>query len=128
MTSFFWSHPTGPPRTLMSVEMVTRAVSPPAGSTVNVVTTSPAASLSTSTRPGSGSVIAARTSRIEKLEGERPRPQVLLLIEWPSREAALAFYESDEYRPYRQRRLAGARNELALVPGEDVTGTARMGD
>ena len=70
----------------------------------------------------------ARTSRIEKLEGERPEPQILLLIEWPSREAALAFYESDEYRPYRQRRLAGAKNELALVSGEDVTGTARIAD
>jgi uncharacterized protein (DUF1330 family) len=70
----------------------------------------------------------ARTSRAVKLEGDRPAPHVILLIEWPSREAALAFYESDEYRPYRERRIAGALNEFVLVPGEDVTGAARIAD
>lgn len=68
----------------------------------------------------------ARTNRVEKLEGERPPPQVALLIEWPSREAAMAFYESEEYRPYRESRVAGAINEFALVAGEDVTGAARI--
>ena len=68
----------------------------------------------------------ARTPRIEQLEGERRAPQVALLIEWPSREAALAFYESEQYRPHRERRLAGARNELLLVAGEDVNGVARI--
>lgn len=68
----------------------------------------------------------ARTSRVEKLEGERRAPRVCLIVEWPSREAAMAFYECDEYRPFRDRRLAGARNELALVAGEDVTGAASI--
>lgn len=68
----------------------------------------------------------ARTSQIEKLEGARPAPQVVLVVEWPSREAAVAFYESEAYRPHRERRLAGARNELVLVAGEDMTGAARM--
>ena len=68
----------------------------------------------------------ARTRSVEKLEGERPPPQVFLIIEWPSREAAMAFYESEEYRPYRESRRAGAINEFALVPGEDVTGAARI--
>ncbi len=68
----------------------------------------------------------ARTPRIERLEGEAAAPQFVLLIEWPSREAALAFYESEQYRPYRERRLAGARNEMLLVAGEDVNGVARM--
>ena len=39
----------------------------------------------------------ARTSRIEKLEGERKVPQIFLIIEWPSQDAAKAFYECDEY-------------------------------
>src|ERR1051325_5541824 len=64
----------------------------------------------------------ARTSNVEKLEGERMAPQILLIIEWPSRDAALAFYQSDEYAPYRQSRLDGAGNELLLVAGEDITG------
>jgi uncharacterized protein (DUF1330 family) len=68
----------------------------------------------------------ARTPRIEKLEGTRTPPQVFLIIEWPSREAAMAFYESEEYRPYRLAREAGARNEFVLVAGEDVNGVARV--
>jgi uncharacterized protein (DUF1330 family) len=70
----------------------------------------------------------ARTSNIEKIEGERKAPQVFLIIEWPSRDAASAFYESDEYRPYRQSRLEGARNELLLVAGEDIARTAKIAD
>ena len=69
----------------------------------------------------------ARTASAERLEGERPAPHVFLLIEWPSREAAMAFYESDEYRPYRESRQAGTINQFFLVPGEDVTGAARVG-
>jgi uncharacterized protein (DUF1330 family) len=68
----------------------------------------------------------ARTSKLEKIEGERPRPQIALVIEWPSREAAVAFYESAEYRPYRESRLAGATNRFLLVAGEDMTGAARV--
>jgi len=67
----------------------------------------------------------ARTSNVETLEGQRRTPPLVVLIEWPSREAARAFYESEEYRPYRERRLAGARNEFVLVAGEDMTGTAQ---
>jgi uncharacterized protein (DUF1330 family) len=70
----------------------------------------------------------ARTSRIEKLEGERKAPQIFLIIEWPSKEVAQAFYECNEYRPYRQNRLEGARNEFLLVAGEDMTNTAQIGD
>lgn len=70
----------------------------------------------------------ARTPNIEKLEGQRPSPQIFLLLEWPSRDAAMAFYESDEYKPYLQSRLDGASNELLLVAGEDITRTARIAD
>jgi len=70
----------------------------------------------------------ARTSRIEKLEGQRKAPQIFLIIEWPSKEVATAFYESDEYRPYLQSRLEGATNEFLLVAGDDMTKTAQMAD
>lgn len=68
----------------------------------------------------------ARTSHIDKLEGERKAPQLVVIIEWPSKDVADAFYKSDEYRPYLQSRLRGARNELLLVAGEDITKTARV--
>lgn len=70
----------------------------------------------------------ARTSNVEKIEGERKAPQVFLIIEWPSRDAAVAFYESDEYRPYRQSRIKGARNEFVLVAGEDIAKAAQIDD
>ena len=75
-----------------------------------------------------GGRFLARTVNAEKLEGEREKAQVYLLIEWPSNEAAVEFYESEEYRPYLEARVAGARNELVLVPGEDITGLASMSD
>ena len=68
----------------------------------------------------------ARTARVERLEGERKPPQVFLIIEWPSKESAEAFYESEEYRPYRESRIAGARNEFLLVAGEDMAKTAQI--
>jgi len=70
----------------------------------------------------------ARTSNIEKLEGERKAPQLVVILEWPSRESAVAFYESDDYKPYRQSRLTGARNEFVLIAGEDVAKVARITD
>lgn len=70
----------------------------------------------------------ARTSKIEKLEGERKVPQIFLIIEWPSKDVAKAFYESDEYRPYLRSRIEGATNQFLLVAGEDMTKTAQMAD
>ena len=66
----------------------------------------------------------ARTTNIERLEGLRANPQVYLIIEWPSKEAARAFYESEEYRPYLRSRLAGSKGELVLIAGEDVNKVA----
>lgn len=68
----------------------------------------------------------ARTSKLERVEGERKTPQVFLIIEWPSKEAAEDFYESENYRPYRESRIAGAKNEFLLVAGEDMTNTAQI--
>jgi hypothetical protein len=45
---------------------------------------------------------------------------------WPSKRAADELYESEEYRPHREARRAGARNEFLLVSGEDVNGVARI--
>ncbi|HWX74089.1 MAG TPA: DUF1330 domain-containing protein [Solirubrobacteraceae bacterium] len=68
----------------------------------------------------------ARTGQVERIEGEGAPPQTLLLIEWPSKEAAEDFYASEEYRPYRERRRGGARNDFLLAAGEDLAGVARI--
>jgi uncharacterized protein (DUF1330 family) len=70
----------------------------------------------------------ARTPKAEKVEGERKLSGIVVIVEWPSKEAATAFYESEEYRPYRQKRLSGAKNEFVLVAGEDVTKTANLSE
>lgn len=70
----------------------------------------------------------ARTPNVERIEGQRKVLPLFLILEWPSKEEALEFYESEEYRPYREKRIAGARNEFLLVAGEDVTKTARVPD
>ena len=70
----------------------------------------------------------ARTSSLEKIEGERALPQILVILEWPSKESAVAFYESEEYRPYRQRRIDGAKNEFLLIAGEDISKLANIAD
>ena len=74
----------------------------------------------------SGGRYLARTTQLQRLEGERPPPQLLLIIEWPSKEAALAFYDSKEYRPFRDSRRAGSAGEFLLVAGEDVNRIAQM--
>jgi uncharacterized protein (DUF1330 family) len=75
-----------------------------------------------------GGRFLARTPNVEKIEGERKAAQIFMIIEWPSKEAAEAFYESDEYRPYRQSRMEGARTEFVLVPGEDIARAAKIDD
>ena len=68
----------------------------------------------------------ARTPKVERIEGERRPLQMCVILEWPSKEAAVSFYESEAYRPYRQNRLSGAKNEFLLEAGEDVTNTAHI--
>ena len=68
----------------------------------------------------------ARTNNMERLEGHRANPHVFLIIEWPSEEAAKAFYESEEYRPYLRSRLAGSNGEFVLVAGEDINKAANI--
>jgi uncharacterized protein (DUF1330 family) len=70
----------------------------------------------------------ARTNAFEKLEGDREPPQMVVLIEWPDEESAIDFYESEEYRSYRERRRAGSRGEFLLVAGADVNEVARIAE
>lgn len=70
----------------------------------------------------------ARTAQVEKIEGEGDTPLFMLVMEWPSREAAIDFYESAAYRPYRTARQGGSTSNFFLVAGEDVAQIARLSD
>jgi len=65
----------------------------------------------------------ARTPKIEKIEGEREVPQIFVIIEFPSKDAATSFYSSAEYQPYLTQRQEGGTTELVLVAGEDIATT-----
>lgn len=67
-----------------------------------------------------GGQYLARTMTMEKVEGSRELPTVFVVIEWPSKEAAMAFYEDPEYQPHLQARLAGSHSEFALIAGDDI--------
>ena len=66
----------------------------------------------------------ARTPKLERLEGDRPAPQLIVVLELPSREAAIALYESADYAPYREARQAGSTGSMFLVAGEDMASAA----
>ena len=67
-----------------------------------------------------GGKYLARTPKIEKVEGDRKAPQLFVILEFPSREAAMSFYGSAAYQPYLRARLQGASTDLTLVAGEDI--------
>jgi uncharacterized protein (DUF1330 family) len=61
----------------------------------------------------------ARTASHTKLEGDVASPGLMVLLEWPSKQSAEAFYADPSYQPHLQARLAGASNMMWLVEGKD---------
>jgi uncharacterized protein (DUF1330 family) len=59
-----------------------------------------------------------RGGEVETLEGHLGLKR-LIVLEFPSVEAARAFYDSPEYQPVKQIRLQSAESEVALVGGYD---------
>ena len=46
-------------------------------------------------------------------------PKRMAIVEFPTAEAALSFYNSADYRAAREKRLDAARFNMILVPGAD---------
>lgn len=53
----------------------------------------------------------------EKVEGERPAPDALVIIEFPSLEAARAWHGDPDYQPLMELRRGGSDSEALLVDG-----------
>ncbi len=51
------------------------------------------------------------------VENNGAAPHVVVVIEFPDKAAAQAFYTSAEYQPWLQARTAGANTELILTDG-----------
>jgi uncharacterized protein (DUF1330 family) len=58
-----------------------------------------------------------RNTELDMVESVGEPPTVVVVIEFPSKEAAQAFYTSAEYGPYLKARQAGASTELILTEG-----------
>ena len=59
-----------------------------------------------------GKVLAGAGSVMERLEGQRALPSVMILLEFPSLEQAKAWYNDPEYAPMIHLRQTGAEAEI----------------
>ena len=67
-----------------------------------------------------GGKVLSRSIEMENIEGERPLPTNVILIEFPSRQSALSFFDDPDYQPLRLLRQAGSNSEFILFPAEDL--------
>ena len=66
-----------------------------------------------------GGKYLARTANHERLEGQGEAPALRIVIQWPSKEAALGFMADPEYVPHLQARTAGSVSNHYLIEGKD---------
>ncbi|KIC11602.1 hypothetical protein RA19_06085 [Leisingera sp. ANG-M1] len=69
-----------------------------------------------------GGTYLARTSSHEQLEGAAQPAALRIVIEWPSREAAIGFMNDAEYTPHLNARSKGSESFHFLVEGKDELG------
>lgn len=67
-----------------------------------------------------GGKYLARTINFERLEGSGEDPAAFVAIEWPNKEAGVAFMNDPEYKPFLEARLAGSHSHHFLVEGQDA--------
>ncbi|WP_283132123.1 DUF1330 domain-containing protein [Enterovibrio norvegicus] len=66
-----------------------------------------------------GGKYLARTSSHERLEGEGENAALRIVIEWPSRQAAVDFMNDSEYVPLLAKRTAGSVSNHFLIEAKD---------
>lgn len=66
-----------------------------------------------------GGKYVARTAKHEQVEGEPQEAALRIIIEWPSKENALAFMNDPEYAPHLKARTEGSINHHYLVEAKD---------
>lgn len=61
----------------------------------------------------------ARTAAHEQVEGTEDPAALRIILEWPSRAAALAFMNDPEYVPHLEARTNGSKSFHYLIEGKD---------
>ncbi|MEM7750559.1 MAG: DUF1330 domain-containing protein [Pseudomonadota bacterium] len=66
-----------------------------------------------------GGKYLARTATHEQLEGDKQDAALRIIIQWPSKEAAIAFMNDPEYVPHLKARTEGSVSFHFLVEAKD---------
>ncbi len=66
-----------------------------------------------------GGEYLARTVSHEQLEGEGEAVALRIILQWPSKNAAIAFMQDPEYVPLLKARTAGSVSQHFLIEGKD---------
>ena len=66
-----------------------------------------------------GGKYLARTATHERVEGEGDEVGLRIIIEWPSKEAAVSFMNDPEYVPHLKARTAGSISHHFLIDAKD---------
>lgn len=66
-----------------------------------------------------GGKYLARTANHEQIEGDAHDAALRILIEWPSKQAALDFMKDPGYTPHLKGRTAGSVSHHYLIEGKD---------
>ena len=61
----------------------------------------------------------ARTSSHEQVEGADQPTALRIILEWPSKEAAMNFMNDPEYKPHLAARTAGSESHHFVIEGKD---------
>ncbi len=69
-----------------------------------------------------GGKYLARTSSHERLEGNGEGAALRIIIEWPTKDAALGFMNDPAYAPHLKARIAGSDSHHFLIEGKDDLG------
>lgn len=66
-----------------------------------------------------GGKYLARTTSHEQVEGEKNEAGLRIILEWPSKDAAMAFMNDPEYAPHLKARTTGSVSHHYLIEGKD---------
>ncbi|MEM9603492.1 MAG: DUF1330 domain-containing protein [Pseudomonadota bacterium] len=66
-----------------------------------------------------GGTYLARTANHERVEGDGDDAALRIIIQWPSRDAALAFMQDPAYAPHLKARTAGSVSHHFLIEAKD---------
>lgn len=66
-----------------------------------------------------GGKYLARTANHEQVEGQPQEAGLRIVLEWPSKEAAMAFMNDPEYVPHLNARTQGSVSHHYLIEGKD---------